>query len=578
MNALRIFSRTTILILYLRVLGSLLTLLILLPTPAAKAQGVVEKWVQRYNGPAGPGNNYDSATAVAVDGAGNVVVTGSSYGSYDDYYTAKYAATDGALMWEKRYVRLSSQDIARAIAVDGLGNVVVTGFSHGDWHTLKYAAVNGALLWEKRYSGPANAYDDAVAVAVDTFGNVVVTGTSAEDFYTVKYAAADGALLWEKRYNGPANGSDWAAAVTVDASDNVVVTGYSLGTSTYFDFYTAKYAAADGALLWEKRYNGPANSDDFASAMAVDGFGNVVVTGSSRSYFGDRDFYTVKYAAADGAPLWESRKERLNSQDEPSAVAVDGSGNVVVTGSFNGGGYGLISYTARYGTSDGTLLWEKYNYEESSTSSVAVDTIGNVVVTGTSYYDYYTAKYAASSGALLWEKRYNGPGDYQEHMEGRKQLALTPDGGVVVTGTSHSGTDYDYATVKYGPEFSLIESWRQIHFGTTSNSGNAADLFDFDKDGLVNLIEFAFGLNPTLGSLLLLPQAQRIGSDFVISFTQPAGVSGVTYGAEWSTTLSNNPADWSPVGDSDPSAEGYTFRVPISANERLFMRLKVTSS
>src|SRR2546430_11716057 len=37
------------------------------------------------------------------------------------------------------------------------------------------------------------------------------------------------------------------------------------------DYYTAKYAAADGVLLWEKRYNGPANRVDSATAAAVDG-------------------------------------------------------------------------------------------------------------------------------------------------------------------------------------------------------------------------------------------------------------------------------------------------------------------
>jgi len=127
-----------------------------------------------------------------------------------------------------------------------------------------------------------------------------------------------------------------------------------------------------------------------------------------------------------------------------------------------------------------------------------------------------------------------------------------------------------------GVSLTPLETWRQAYFGTTTSSGNAADLFDYDGDGLVNLLEFAFGLNPTQGSSLHPPQAQRIGNDFVISFTRPAGVSGITYGAEWNTTLSNNPADWMPIADSDPSAEGYTFSVPIGLHERLFMRLTVT--
>jgi hypothetical protein len=87
----------------------------------------------------------------------------------------------------------------------------------------------------------------------DANGNVVVTGNSQDgldfsfdafphrnDFYTAKYAAADGALLWEKRYNGPVNGDDEAQAVTVEAGGNVLVTGYSRGPASHSDFYTVK--------------------------------------------------------------------------------------------------------------------------------------------------------------------------------------------------------------------------------------------------------------------------------------------------------------------------------------------------
>jgi uncharacterized delta-60 repeat protein len=449
-------------------------------------------WEKRYNGPA---NYNDEAQAVAVDGSGNVVVTG---GSQRDFYTARYAAADGALLWEKRYNgAANSYDEAQAVALDSSGNVVVTGVTgwrapfdgrHGaDYYTAKYAA-DGALLWDQRYNGPANSSDFAQAVAVDGSGNLVVTGSSAtikyladgtriwtnngggalavdgsgnvvvtgsskDDYYTAKYAAADGTLLWEKRYNGPANSSDFANAVGVDSSGNVVVTGFSYNGAN-FDYYTAKYAAADGALLWEKRYNN--NSDDFAWAVAVDGSGNVVVTGESRNGALIYDYYTAKYAAADGALLWEKRyNSPWDSDDVARAVAVDGSGNVVVTGySNNGGGYDDTDYyTAKYAAADGALLWEKrYNglaNKEDQAKAVAVDGSGNVVVSGSSYNgtnsDYYTAKYAAADGALLWEKRYNGPANGDDRVGSGRSLALGPNGTVAVTGSSGG----DFATVVY---------------------------------------------------------------------------------------------------------------------------------
>src|SRR5437667_46815 len=113
---------------------------------------------------------------------------------------------------------------------------------------------------------------------------------------TIKYSGADGSVIWQKRYNGPANGDDYPMGLAVDGNGPAVVMMVTVctgGVSTGYDYYTAKYAGADGALLWEKRYNGPANGDDYPSALAVDGNGNVVVTGWSEGadYY---DYYTAK--------------------------------------------------------------------------------------------------------------------------------------------------------------------------------------------------------------------------------------------------------------------------------------------
>jgi hypothetical protein len=120
----------------------------------------------------------------------------------------------------------------------------------------------------------------------------------------------------------------------------------------------------------------------------------------------------------------------------------------------------------------------------------------------------------------------------------------------------------------------ILAGWRQLHFLTPDNTGDAADLADPDKDGLKNLIEFAFGLNPKSGASMQLPQAQRVGGNLVITFIEPAGIGGITYGAEWSPTM--EAASWMPVTDTG-SGGTHTFSVPIGTQAGRFMRLKVTN-
>ncbi|MCU0782859.1 MAG: PKD domain-containing protein [Verrucomicrobia bacterium] len=320
-----------------------------------RAETAVEAWVQRYNG---PGNSSDSAEAVAVDGSNNVIVTGTSAGSGSafDYATIKYSS-DGVPLWTNRYNGPgNSDDNARAVAVDGSNNVIVTGHSTGsgsgwDYATIKYSSA-GVTLWTNRYNGPGNSDDYARAVAADATNNVIVAGYSrgsgtSDDYATIKYSST-GLPLWTNRYNGPGNGNDRAIAVTMDHNNNVIVTGYSTGSESGWDYGTVKYSSA-GAPLWTNRYNGPGNSDDRAMAVTVDHNNNVIVTGYSIGSESGWDYGTVKYSSA-GVPLWTNRYNGPgNSDDNARAVAVDGSNNVIVTGYSTGSGSGYDFATVKYG-------------------------------------------------------------------------------------------------------------------------------------------------------------------------------------------------------------------------------------
>lgn len=93
---------------------------------------------------------------------------------------------------------------------------------------------------------------------------------------------------------------------------------------------------------------------------------------------------------------------------------------------------------------------------------------------------------------------------------------------------------------------------------------------DPDGDSLNNLIEYAFGLNPTTpNAASALPQPTIQGSQWNVSYTGSA--IGVTYGAEWSTNLQT----WTPLTDLG-SGSTHTYSIPLSGQSKLFFRHRIT--
>ena len=97
-----------------------------------------------------------------------------------------------------------------------------------------------------------------------------------------------------RRYDGPVSGDDTATAMALDAQGNVYVTGRSDGGASLYDYATIKYNP-DGKALWVKRYGGPGNRDDSASAIALDGQGSVYLGGTSAKSDTGQDYLIIKY-------------------------------------------------------------------------------------------------------------------------------------------------------------------------------------------------------------------------------------------------------------------------------------------
>ena len=187
---------------------------------------------------------------------------------------------------------------------------------------------------------------------MDSSGNVFVTGGSAYDFATVAYSNS-GVPLWTNRYDGPAHHGDEPVAIAVDNSGNVFVTGESATVGDLFtddyDYATIKYSNS-GVPLWTNLYNGSGNYFDSSTAIGVDTSGNVFVTGGSDTANGFYDYATVAYSSS-GEPLWTNDYAGpANGQDSATAIAVDNLGNVFVTGSsWNGRDYDYV--TIKYSSS-----------------------------------------------------------------------------------------------------------------------------------------------------------------------------------------------------------------------------------
>ena len=550
----------------------------------------IQQWAARYNG---TGNSGDGATAIAVDASGNVYVTGSStgIGSSSDFLTIKYNSS-GTLLWSARFDGpVHNLDNAYSIAVDSSGNVFVTGNSYGglsdyNYLTIKYNS-SGVIQWFKNYNGTGNNTDNAFRLVLDGQGNVYVTGwsrgsgTSDDDFATIKYNSA-GDEVWVRIYQGPGDGFDQAMSIAADRTGNIYVTGRSLGISTQYDYATIKYNSS-GDSLWVNRYNGVENSADNSTAIAVDTSGNVYVFGQSYSSVTNYDFATVKYNSA-GVYQWDRIYNGPgNSVENGTAIALDKSGNVYVTGAsaFSGQNYNYA--TVKY-SSAGVLQWsDTYNGTASGSDesfAIAADSTGNIYVTGGSaglgqFRDYVTIKYSQKPYAIVKgfiEGFYNSITDKTVTDTVKIYLrSITFPYSILDssrTKIDSAGTGkYYFANVTNGTNYYLqmkhrnsIETWSfggqsfnlfsmtydfstavSLSFGNNSKQIDSSPIRfgfysgDVDQDGTVDAGDLSQAENDAANSLSGYVQTDVTGDDFVdagdvsiIENNAAAGISAIT--------------------------------------------------
>jgi beta-propeller repeat-containing protein len=342
------------------------------------------------------GAGYDEAFAIAVDGSGNAYVTGRTEssdfpaaGGFDteldglrDVFVTKVDSSGSSLAWSS-YLGGSDFEEGDGIAVDGSGNVYVTGYAHSsdfpsaggfdttydgtfDAFVTKVDASGSSMVWSSFLGGSNDDY--GLGIAVDGLDNVYVTGYTlssdfpavggfgtspglGEDAFVAKVDAAGSSLAWSS-YLGASN-NDRGYGIAVDGSGNAYVVGRTYSSdfpsaggfdSTRggpLDAFVAKVDAAGSSLAWSSYLGG--SDADTAFAIAVDGSGNAYVTGTTTSsdfpsaggfdttYHAGSDAFVTEVAAPGSSLAWSSYLGG-NGDDHGRGIAVDDAGNVTVGG------------------------------------------------------------------------------------------------------------------------------------------------------------------------------------------------------------------------------------------------------
>jgi hypothetical protein len=354
--------------------------------PSAFSQNL--NWVKQI-----PGTGSDYLKSMTSDANGNIYLVGAFTGTIDfgsgssagpavgsDIWFGKYSST-GNLIWAHGLVG-GDDDFGWDIALDNSGNVYITGYfgtttaqldfdpgtgtafpsvSHGLF-IAKYSNT-GAFQWVKTI-GANLVTTRSYAIALDSFGDVYIGGqiwstttqnvdfnpgtgvnnlsTSNGSIFFAKYNGGSGNYVWARNV-GPGNTANtdlWD--LFIDASNYIYITGRFTGSADFHPTanspilnsssggaYVCKYNV-NGGYVWTKQVSG--QNGDIGRRLAVDGSNNVYVTGTYNT--NGENIFLAKFNSSGTQQALKSIGG--TNSDAGHALTLDGSGNLYLTGFFNG--------------------------------------------------------------------------------------------------------------------------------------------------------------------------------------------------------------------------------------------------
>lgn len=314
-----------------------------------------------------------------------------------DVFIAKLSGSTGRYVWAHTFGD-PSLDLATAMAVDHAGDVSLTGYFSGTiapgpspltgtnaTYIVKYVGATGAHAWSKSInSTDTQSGDYPNGLAVDASGNVIVLGffdgsinfgggsvmaSSNGSAFLVKYASENGAYILDREFS---NNGTTPTSVASDSNGNIYLLGTFGGTLVLtspplpsagdLDVFVAKYSAA-GVAQWSRSFGN--SLKDTAVQLAVDPAGELLV---SATFQGTVSYGGPSFVAAGASDVVIAR---LRSQDgsylgsitlggtggEHASVIGAHGGNVVISGGFGGtAGFGGQTLTAPSSSGDGFAL------------------------------------------------------------------------------------------------------------------------------------------------------------------------------------------------------------------------------